>query len=123
MADRCLLYYITDRKAFPGDESVRRSRLLAKIYEAACAGVDFIQLREKDLPARDLESLAREAVNGIQEARRLTTGDRQVSTALLINSRADVALVAGADGVHLRSDDISPADVKGIWKTFGSARL
>ena len=62
MAERCLLYYITDRTAFPGDESTRRQRLLEKIHEATRAGVDYIQLREKDLPTRDVESLAGEAV-------------------------------------------------------------
>ena len=55
---RCLLYYITDRTAFAADEPTRRRRLLEKISEAARAGVDYIQLREKDLSTRDLESLA-----------------------------------------------------------------
>jgi thiamine-phosphate pyrophosphorylase len=109
MAERCLLYYITDRAAFSGDESSRTKRLLEKIFDASRAGVDYIQLREKDLPTRDLESLAREAVRAIREA-----GKR--STALLINSRTDVALATGADGVHLRADDISPQDVKAIWQ-------
>ena len=54
---RCLLYYITDRTAFAGDEPTRRRCLLEKIREAASAGIDYIQLREKDLPTRDLESL------------------------------------------------------------------
>jgi thiamine-phosphate pyrophosphorylase len=49
MAESCLLYYITDRTAFPGDEATRRHRLLEKIAEAARHGVDYIQLREKDL--------------------------------------------------------------------------
>jgi thiamine-phosphate pyrophosphorylase len=71
MANRWLLYYITDRNAFPGDEISRRRRLLEKIGEAARAGVDYIQLREKDLSARELESLAREAVGVIREARQL----------------------------------------------------
>ena len=44
-----LLYYITDRVQFPGDEASRRRTLLEKIAEAARCGVDFIQLREKDL--------------------------------------------------------------------------
>ena len=57
-----LLYYITDRAAFPGDEPTRRRRLLDKIAEAASHGIDYIQLREKDLSTRDLESLAREAM-------------------------------------------------------------
>ncbi len=117
MADRCLLYYITDRKAFPGDESTRRSRLLEKIHEAAKAGVDYIQLREKDLPTRDLESLAKEAVAILQNLR---TKNRELRTALLINSRADVTLAVEADGVHLRSEDISQEEVRGIWSSCGA---
>ncbi len=58
-----LLYYITDRRQFPGTAADQRRALLAKIAEAARAGVDYIQLREKDLPVRDLEQLAREAVD------------------------------------------------------------
>ena len=57
-----LLYYITDRKGFAGDESERRAALLRRIAEAARAGVDYIQLREKDLAADELEHLAREAL-------------------------------------------------------------
>jgi thiamine-phosphate pyrophosphorylase len=113
MPPRCLLYYITDRTAFPGDELARRRRLLEKIREAAIAGVDFIQLREKDLPTRDLETLAREAVSAIAQLR---TENRELRTFLLINSRTDVALAVQADGVHLRSDDISPQEVRAIWK-------
>jgi thiamine-phosphate pyrophosphorylase len=116
MADRCLLYYITDRTAFAPDEPTRRHRLLEKISQAARAGVDYIQLREKDLPNRDLESLAQEAVRAIREAGKLTPGPRALATALLINSRTDVALAVEADGVHLRSDDISPQDVRKIWQ-------
>lgn len=112
---RPLLYYITDRSAFPGDEATRRQKLLGKIAEAARAGVDYIQLREKDLSTRDLESLAREAVRVIREAKQLAPGPQPLAPALLINSRTDIALAAGADGVHLRSDDISPQDVKQIW--------
>jgi|SRR5579859_1343741 len=108
-----LLYYITDRTAFPGDESARRSRLLEKIAEAVRAGVDYIQLREKDLSARELESLAREAV-GVMNQRK--TRNPELKTRLLINSRTDVALAVGADGVHLRSEDVSPQEVRGIWK-------
>lgn len=111
MADRCLLYYITDRTAFPGDESNRRRCLLDKIQEAAKAGVDYIQLREKDLSTRDLESLAKEAVAIVQKLR---AENRELRTALLINSRADVALALQADGVHLRSVDISPEDVREV---------
>jgi thiamine-phosphate pyrophosphorylase len=109
---KCLLYYITDRKAFSPDETARRERLLAKIGEAARAGVDYIQLREKDLPVRELESLAREAVRVIRQN---ATG----STALLINSRTDVALATGAAGVHLPANDVS---VQEVQKMYASAR-
>jgi thiamine-phosphate pyrophosphorylase len=112
MAESPLLYYITDRTAFPGDERTRRLRLLEKIAEAASAGIDYIQLREKDLPARDLESLAREAMRIMGE----------LTTVLLINSRTDVALASEADGVHLPANGVSPAEVKQIW-TCGRERL
>jgi len=105
-----ILCYITDRSQFPGSESARRKRLLEKIAEAARAGVDYIQLREKDLSGRDLEQLAREAVKILLATRR-----SPLATRLLINSRTDVALAAGAGGVHLRSDDISPREVCALW--------
>jgi len=110
-----LLYYITDRTAFPGEELTRRRRLLDKIAEAAREGVDYIQLREKDLSARDLESLAREAMQIIGEKRKLTTDHRPLATALLINSRTDVAIAVAADGVHLQSNDISPQEARTAW--------
>lgn len=117
MPEPTLLYYITDRTAFAADEPTRRRRLLEKIAEAARAGVEYVQLREKDLTTRELESLAREAVQVVRNACKPTTGNRSLTTSLLINSRTDVALVAGADGVHLRSDDISPQEVRAVWRT------
>ena len=111
-----LLYYITDRSQFSGDETSRRKKLLQKIAEAAKCGVDFIQLREKDLSTRELVTLA-------QEAMRLIRENPASPTRLLINSRTDVAIAAGADGVHLRSVDISPKDVRGIWSFRGDRSL
>jgi thiamine-phosphate pyrophosphorylase len=117
MAEGCVLYYITDRAAFAADEPTRRRRLLEKISEATSAGVDYIQLRVKDLPTRELEMLAREAVDIL---RQLRTENRELRTALLINSRTDIALATGADGVHLRSDDIAPPDVRVVWEKCGA---
>lgn len=82
-----LLYYITDRHQLSGD-------LPAAIGAACHAGVDWIQIREKDLGARELADLTRQAV----------TFAEQGGTRILVNSRADVALAAGAAGVHLPSD-------------------
>ena len=106
MVDRCLLYYTTDRSQFPGDECARRNALLAKVAEAARASVDYIQLREKDLSTRELETLAREVAELVREI--------SPSTRLLINSRVDVALAAGVDGVHLRADDVAPHEVRQV---------
>lgn len=104
-------------------EPQRRQHLLAKVAEAARCGVDYIQLREKDLPARHLEVLA---LNAVQIVRRealarqptiggpLTTGHWPLTTRLLINSRTDIALATGAGGVHLRSDDIPAGDARAI---------
>jgi thiamine-phosphate pyrophosphorylase len=114
MPNRCLLYYITDRIAFAEDEQTRRRRLLEKIEEAARAGVDYIQLREKDLSSRDLESLAREAVSIVRQVG-ISASGRRSAPALLINSRTDIALAVVADGVHLRSSDISPEEVRHVW--------
>ncbi|MGB8013184.1 MAG: thiamine phosphate synthase [Terriglobales bacterium] len=111
MANHCLLYYITDRSQFRGDERACRQALLAKIAEAAQAGVDYIQLREKDLNARELELLAREAAAAIRE-NQSPTGHRPPATLLLINHRTDAALAAGADGVHLRANDVAPKEVR-----------
>jgi thiamine-phosphate pyrophosphorylase len=115
MPGRCLLCYITDRNAFPGDEPLRRRALLGKVGEATRSGVDYIQLREKDLSGRELEALAREVMHVIREVKKLATGNRQPATVFLVNSRVDVALSAGADGVHLRSDDISLPDARRVW--------
>jgi thiamine-phosphate pyrophosphorylase len=109
-----LLYYITDRRAFPGDEAARRSALLAKISEAAAVGIDYIQLREKDLSARDLEGLAREAIASSRNAQP-STWSRVSRTVLIINSRVDVALATSADGVHLPANDISTIEVRKAW--------
>lgn len=102
-----LLYYITDRMQLGADEESRRRRLLDKISEAAEASVDYIQLRERDLTTRDLERLAAGAVRRVRKAKS--------NTKLLINSRVDVALATGADGVHLRSNDITASEARAIW--------
>lgn len=70
--------------------------------------MDFIQLREKDLSGRELEALAYRAVELVR------AGSTQTRT--LINSRVDIALAVGADGVHLRSNDITPDKVRKIWQ-------
>ena len=116
MAEPCILYYITDRTAFAPDEPTRRRLLLEKISEAAAAGINYIQLREKDLSTRALETLAKEAMQIITQ-QKLATGHCPLTTALLLNSRPDLALAAQALGVHLRSHDLTPQQVRTIWQS------
>jgi thiamine-phosphate pyrophosphorylase len=101
-----LLYYITDRTQFAGDEAARRRRLLETIAAAAKDGVDYIQLREKDLLGRELERLAGEALDAVRAASK---------TKLLINSRTDVALAVGLDGVHLTSRDVAASETRSMY--------
>jgi thiamine-phosphate pyrophosphorylase len=98
-----LLYYITDRSRFPGDEAAQRASLLTRIAEAARAGVDYIQLREKNLDSAAITALAHEALALVRAA--------DSKTRLLINSRVDLALASGADGVHLTGDDLRAQNV------------
>ena len=118
-----LLYYISDRRQFSGSAAEGRAALLRKISEAARCGVDYIQLREKDLSARELRELASDAMATIESAKAQQpgTGNRRPETRLLINSRIDVALACRAAGVHLRSDDISAADARDIWMKAAAA--
>lgn len=103
------LYYITDRQQFPGDHHEQERRLLAKVAECAAAGVECVQLREKDLETRALEELARKAMEAL--------GGSQ--TRLLINSRTDVALACGAHGVHLPANDLAASEVRTIFARAG----
>ncbi|HEU4413166.1 MAG TPA: thiamine phosphate synthase [Candidatus Angelobacter sp.] len=107
-----LLYYITDRRQFRGDAKEQERRLLAKIGECAAAGVDYIQLREKDLHARALEDLAYQAMAALRNSK----------TRLLINSRIDVALAAGAHGIHLPAQDLLASEARAIFSRAGVAK-
>ena len=88
-------YYITDRRTC--------SDVLQCIERAAACGVEYIQIREKDLSARDLLALTRQAV-GLAHR----WGGR-----VLVNERVDVAVAGGADGVHLPASSIAPS----VWRS------
>ncbi|HEY6970773.1 MAG TPA: thiamine phosphate synthase [Candidatus Angelobacter sp.] len=107
-----LSYYITDRRRFPGGPEQQKQKLLDKIAECIAAGVDFIQLREKDLTIRALEELAKKAA---------ALFARESQSKLLINSRIDVALACAAHGVHLPANDISASEARTIFAQAGNA--
>jgi thiamine-phosphate pyrophosphorylase len=104
-----VLYAITDRRLYGSNEAERRARLLEQVAIWAAHGVQCIQLREKDLSARELVELARAILGVVHNA--------QGETRLLINGRADVAMAAGAAGVHLPSgeDALTPDEVRAIF--------
>lgn len=100
-----ILHLITDRRRLSGAETpwaAQRDCLLQQIRFAVEAGVDVIQIRERDLEAGTLFSITVAAVA-------LAAGS---STRIVVNDRLDVALAARAHGVHLREDSMPPAAVR-----------
>jgi thiamine-phosphate pyrophosphorylase len=90
------LYLVTDRKR-------TRGRPLTDVVAAALGGgVDAVQVREKDLPTRELLELCVA----------LRTICHQRGAALLVNDRVDVALAARADGVHLPVNSFAAAEAR-----------
>lgn len=97
-----LLYYITDRRQLPASAGTQEPALKEKVRAAFAAGVDYVQVREKDLEGGPLVAL-------IEQLSRLP--DKR-ATRLLVNERLDVARTCGADGVHLPADSLPVAVVR-----------
>ena len=88
---------VTDRARCGGEDG-----LVACVGRAAAVGVHLVQLREKDLEGRALQRLAARCVEAV----------RGTPTRVLVNDRLDVALAAGAHGVHLPSTGIPAARIR-----------
>ena len=104
-----LLCYVTDRRSLPASESREAQHtLLPKIGAAAAAGVDWIQIREKDLSARDCGLLTREALRRFANSQVC----HSTSVRILVNDRVDVALSEHAAGVHLGENSLPLPEAK-----------
>ncbi|MHB8303009.1 MAG: thiamine phosphate synthase [Acidobacteriaceae bacterium] len=116
MKAAAMLYAITDRRLYEGDEAERRARLSMQTAVWAANGVAFAQLREKDLPTSEQVELARAMLDVVRK----TAGQ----TRLLVNGRPDIALAAGADGVHLPSgpNTLTPAEARATFAATGRAK-
>jgi thiamine-phosphate diphosphorylase len=110
----CMLRYaVTDSARFAGENHVRHGELVRIVEKWGASGIDLIQLREKDLDAGELASLARRIMS------RMGSGGGHPK--LLINSRADVAIAVEADGVHLTSagGGLTPTQVRSLYADAG----
>jgi thiamine-phosphate pyrophosphorylase len=99
-------------------EPVACPSLVRKVGVIAAAGVDWVQIREKDLSGKELAGLTREAV-------RLTAqpGDStRRATRIFVNDRVDVALTEGAGGVHLGENSLPVADAKRLVEARSSRK-
>lgn len=114
-----VLCYVTDRHLLAGAaaENVREA-LLRKIESAAAAGVDWIQIREKDLSGKDCAQLTREALMPAAKS----AANRAAPVKVLVNDRLDVALSEGADGVHLSEHGLPILEVKRLVKSSSTPR-
>jgi len=102
-----LICLVTDRGVLAdaaGDEARARHELLDVISDCADAGVDLVQIREPGLPDRCLLELVRAAVDRT----------RATPARILVNDRPDMALAAGAAGVHLKDDERSAARIRAL---------
>lgn len=103
-----IVCYVTDRKVFTPADSI--ARVGETIRMAFAAGVEWVQIREKDLPGRALLGIVRKA----------TEAAAQGQGRVLVNDRLDVALAADAGGVHLGRES-APAREVIAWCRNGNA--
>jgi thiamine-phosphate pyrophosphorylase len=105
-----ILCYVTDRRSLP---HATPGALSQKIDEVLSAGVDWLQIREKDLCARELATLTQEAL--LRSA--IHSQGKSVLSRILVNDRLDVALAERADGVHLGENGLPVNEVARLVET------
>jgi thiamine-phosphate pyrophosphorylase len=108
-----LRYAITDRAAYGGSPAYRLDSVVRESARWAAEGIEFVQIREKDLAAGELAELTGRVLAAVRGA--------GSGTQVLVNSRADVAVATGADGVHLTgaAGELSPEQIRTIYRAAG----
>jgi len=96
---RPVVCMITDRRRFAAEDA-----LVQRVATVAAAGVNLVQVRERDMEARDLSRLVARCVTAVRNTR----------TRILVNDRLDVALTSGAHGVHLRGDSMPASRARAL---------
>jgi thiamine-phosphate pyrophosphorylase len=107
-----LLYAITQRSLFPGNEEARQDALIHLARTLAQSGVHYLQIREKDLPPSRLKSLATAIVKAAHS--------ENTQMRLLLNGPAAIAFEAGCHGIHLASD-VPEEEARKARKLFAQA--
>ncbi|HKV05289.1 MAG TPA: thiamine phosphate synthase [Candidatus Acidoferrales bacterium] len=110
--DPPIVCYVTNRKVLGSADSA--TGVLAKIRVAVAGGVNWVQIRERDMPPRELMALARAAIglaNDVPSGRRMN---------VIVNDRLDVAIATGAAGVHLGGESIPAREVV-RWRRAANA--
>ena len=115
-ARRPLLCYVTDRRSLSESEPRQAlETLLSKVEAAAASGVDWIQIREKDLSGRDYAWLTREALHPAAKHE----ASNGAPAHILVNDRLDVALSERAGGVHLGESSLPLAEARRFLESRG----
>src|SRR5215468_1142344 len=103
--------YVTDRRSLPlALSSDAIPMLLRSIESVAAAGAHWVQIREKDLCGGETLELTRAALERLRV--------RAPRTRIIVNDRLDVALIAGAGGVHLSENGFSVSDARRLCDRF-----
>jgi thiamine-phosphate pyrophosphorylase len=111
-----ILCYVTGRHSLPMTAPPDAiPALVHQIQAAASAGIDWVQIREKDLSAKDLSALTREALRRVV----VHAGG---AARILINDRVDVALTEQAGGIHLGENSLPVKEAKRFVETRAQRR-
>jgi thiamine-phosphate pyrophosphorylase len=108
-----IVCYVTDSQSLGLTEP--RSDILAKIEAAVVAGIDWVQIRAKGMPARQLLAITRAAVGMTHRKPAPPAGPDRHGSLIFVNDRLDIALASDAAGIHLGRESLPALDVIG-WQ-------